>query len=165
MVRKGDDGRWYKPCPQCKVEQSYLRKSYAEASLAQGKRCKKCTQNDSQSNGTSFYKDIRTSWFKGFKSSAADRGLDFEISIEDVWEVFEEQDFKCALTGWDIGWAKSGHPQQSTASIDRIDSSLGYVLGNIQIVHKHVNMMKQHYDNDYFIETCKAVAEQHKTKW
>jgi len=157
-LKKGSDGRWYKPCPSCGEVQSYLRKWYAETSLAQGKRCKKCTQKDTATNGSKFYKDIRVSWFKAFKSSATDRSLEFSVSIEDVWQVFESQDFSCALTGWPVGWNENGHHQASTASIDRIDSGKGYTVDNIQIVHKHVNMMKQHYDNDYFIEVCKAIA-------
>ena len=45
-----------------------------------------------------------------------------------------------------------------TASLDRIDSKLGYELNNIQWVHKDINMMKQAYTNNYFIEHCKLVA-------
>ena len=35
---------------------------------------------------------------------------------------------------------------------------MGYTVGNIQLLTKHVNMMKQSYDNDYFIKVCEAVA-------
>ena len=45
-----------------------------------------------------------------------------------------------------------------TASIDRIDSSAGYVAGNIQFVHKHINKMKNNLDEQCFIEMCKLVA-------
>jgi len=45
-----------------------------------------------------------------------------------------------------------------TASLDRIDSSKGYVKGNLQWVHKDINMMKNHYNQKYFIEICKKVA-------
>ena len=156
--KKGSDGRWYKPCPSCGEMKSYLRKWYAETSLHQNKKCKKCTQKDTDTNGVKLYEGIKVSWFKAFEKSAIDRGLDFDITIEDVWSVFAEQDFVCALTGWPIGWIENGHHQASTASIDRIDSTEGYVRDNIQIVHKHVNMMKQHYDNEYFIDVCKAVS-------
>jgi len=43
-------------------------------------------------------------------------------------------------------------------SLDRIDSGLGYDLGNIQWVHKNVNQMKWTLSQAAFIEICLAVA-------
>jgi hypothetical protein len=47
----------------------------------------------------------------------------------------------------------------NTASVDRIDSSKDYTQDNTQLVHVHINMMKQHYDQQYFIDMCKNVSE------
>ena len=47
---------------------------------------------------------------------------------------------------------------KNTASLDRIDSSKGYVEGNVQWVHKMINMSKQQYSQEEFIDMCKAVA-------
>lgn len=54
--------------------------------------------------------------------------------------------------------------KQQTASLDRIDSSKGYVLGNIQWVHKDINKMKLDYDQDYFIDICRRIAEYNSLK-
>jgi len=51
----------------------------------------------------------------------------------------------------------------NTASLDRIDSSKGYIEGNVQWVHKMVNMSKQQYTQEEFINMCIAVAN--KVKW
>ncbi len=161
MVNKGEDGRWYKPCPSCGIMQSYLRKAYAEESFKLQKTCKSCSNKKTENCGRGFYKDIRLSWFHKFKLQAELRNLEFNISVEYLWELFVEQDYKCALTGWPIGWAEVG--QNHTASIDRINSDLGYVEGNIQLLHKDVNMAKQQYSQDYFVEMCKAVTD--KVKW
>lgn len=48
---------------------------------------------------------------------------------------------------------------ETTASIDRIDSSNGYIEDNIQWVHKDVNMMKQKMTNIELIEMCKLIVE------
>jgi len=45
------------------------------------------------------------------------------------------------------------------ASLDRIDSSIGYVNDNVQWVHKDINMMKRIYTQEYFIYLCKLVSE------
>ena len=86
------------------------------------------------------------------------RGIVWDLTLDDVADQMETQDSKCALTGWDIEFPEIGHPQKAPASIDRIDSREGYTRGNIQLLTRHVNMMKQAYDNDYFIEVCRAVA-------
>jgi hypothetical protein len=156
MVTKGADGRFYKPCPSCNKMQSYLRKNYAEESLRLGKECKGCSNKHTDNCGRGFYKDIRVSWFNKFKIGAKLRSINFELSIEDLWELFEKQNKVCALTGWPIGWATVG--ANHTASIDRIDSKQGYIKGNVQIVHKDINMMKQSYTQEYFIQACLAIS-------
>jgi len=161
MVTKGLDGRWYKPCPTCGVIQSYLRKNYAEESLRANKECKPCSNKKTENCSRGFYKDIRLSWFNKFKVNAELRNISFNITPEYLWKVFVEQDYQCALTGWPIGWAEVG--ALHTASIDRIDSDKGYEVGNVQLVHKDINMAKQQYSQEYFIEMCKAVAD--KVKW
>jgi hypothetical protein len=45
-----------------------------------------------------------------------------------------------------------------TASADRIDSSRGYVEGNVQWVHKWINLMKLDHSQHDFISYCAAVA-------
>lgn len=161
MVTKGSDGRWYKSCPTCGNLQSYLRKNYAEQSYKLNKECKSCSNKRTENCSRGFYKDIRLSWFYKFQKSAELRKLEFDIDPEYLWSIFVEQDFRCALTGWPIGWAEVG--ALHTASIDRIDSSEGYIKGNIQLLHKDVNMAKQQHSQNYFIEMCKAIAD--KVKW
>ena len=46
----------------------------------------------------------------------------------------------------------------TTASLDRIDSTKGYFIENVQWVHKYVNIMKWHTANQEFIEWCKLIA-------
>src|SRR5436190_1477500 len=78
--------------------------------------------------------------------SAGHRGFEFDITPEYGLELLERQGYRCALSGMEIRLARSVRRHQyraeTTASIDRIDSSLGYVRGNVQWVHKDVNRMK-----------------------
>lgn len=74
--------------------------------------------------------------------------------------MFLKQNRKCILSGIELKIANGNNG--NTASIDRIDNTKGYELGNVQWVHKHINFMKRDYEQNYFIELCKKVAEKHK---
>ena len=161
MVYKRVDGRWCKDCPSCGKEQDYLRKNYAEASLREGKECKSCSNKRTENCHRGYVGNIRISWFEKFKISAGLRGIFFDLKPEQVDDMLIEQDFCCALSGFPIGFSEIG--QIHTISIDRIDSSFGYTIDNIQLLHKDVNMMKQSYSQERFIEICKAVSD--KVKW
>lgn len=51
-----------------------------------------------------------------------------------------------------------------TASLDRIDSSKGYIEGNVQWVHKRINKMKLDDSDTEFIEWCRLIADFNKDK-
>lgn len=79
------------------------------------------------------------------------------VTIDEAWCLFLQQGRKCALSG--VSLTISGTHKYNTASIDRIDNSKGYELGNIQWVHKHINFMKRDHSVDYFIKLCTLVAD------
>ena len=162
-MTKLENGRYAKNCTGCGEQQTYLRKNYAEASLREGKECKKCSNQKTENSHRGWHRGVRISWFNRFKINANLRGIVWAITLDDVASVYEEQEALCALTGWDITFPEIGSPQLSDASIDRIDSQFGYLPENIQLVNKKVNMMKQAYSQEEFIEMCKAVAD--KAKW
>lgn len=93
------------------------------------------------------------------------RNLNFTITKEYVWNLFEAQHGKCALTGMDIILDVGSKTKNQTASLDRIDSSKGYVSGNVQWVHKDVNSMKMDFSERYFLELCRKVVEHKNRGW
>jgi hypothetical protein len=82
------------------------------------------------------------------------RSIEFSVSLEEAWELFVNQNERCALSDLPIKFGLHNH---QTASLDRIDSSLGYTLGNVQWVHKHINYMKWKLSEKEFIELCGKV--------
>ena len=71
---------------------------------------------------------------------------------------FIEQNRMFALTGIPIYFQARKDLRNATASLDRIDSSKGYIEGNVQWVHKKINYMKQQFNQTEFIEWCKKVV-------
>lgn len=103
--------------------------------------------------------EIGLSQWAKIEYEAKKRNLEFSITIEDTWNLFLKQDKRCALTGIVIGFGTSKRDVANrTASLDRIDSSKGYIPSNIQWVHKELNMMKQGLSQAKFIEYCKLVS-------
>jgi hypothetical protein len=107
------------------------------------------------------YKDISGAYWRLLRESSLERGYVFDIDIVDVWDMFEQQDRKCALSGLTINFSRkvSKDSRTQTASIDRIDNTQGYIKGNIQIVHKKLNFMKHTSTMEEFIELCNLVAQ------
>lgn len=48
------------------------------------------------------------------------------------------------------------------ASLDRIDSDKGYIEGNVQWLHKWVNLMKSDFTQDEFLNYCRLIIEHNK---
>ena len=58
-----------------------------------------------------------------------------------------------------------GDTTYKTASVDRIDSSKGYIADNIQILHKDINVMKWDFTQDYFLHLCYLIYNNMKAKY
>ena len=101
------------------------------------------------------------------KSGAKKRNLEVKITIDDIWNVYVKQNKKCAISGIFISFA-ANHKEyisySAAASVDRIDSSKGYTIDNIQIVHKQINMMKQSLSDGDFINWCRIICDYNKDK-
>jgi len=86
--------------------------------------------------------------------------VDINITLKDLNKLFIKQKGLCSLTG--VKLIVDNRFETNTASVDRIDSSKGYILGNIRFVHKDINMMKRWYTDEYFIKLCKQVSKYNK---
>jgi hypothetical protein len=79
--------------------------------------------------------------------------------------LHKKQNCCCALTGWPITIADTiaeDMAGESTASLDRIDSTKGYTKENVQWVHKLVNRAKWNLEESQFLILCQAVIQHHQ---
>jgi len=154
-VYKNGQGKWCSVCSGCGKEQAYTRKDHAKQSELSDWQCKKCVAEAKGFSSNSPVGNLQRVYNK-FRKSANVRRIAWDLNIHDFEAAFTG---KCALTGWDISFDYAN----STASLDRIDSNKPYQLENIQWVHTMVNMCKNKYDQDKFIDMCVAIAN--KVKW
>lgn len=115
-------------------------------------------ENNYKFNG---FKEMRAGFWSRYIANAMSRGIEFDITKEYAWKVFEVQDRRCALSGVKLIFVGGKRRADTTASIDRIDPLSGYVEGNIQWVHKTLNTMKMDLPMGEFIGWCHRVALQH----
>lgn len=107
--------------------------------------------------------EISKSIWHQYRLGALARGIKFDVTVEQLWELFEKQKRKCTLTGWELYFPPSLKDNKNrTASLDRINSKHGYEIDNLQWVHRDVNKLKKNMDDQRFIELCLAVAAHKK---
>lgn len=126
--------------------------------LGKSLSCRKCSEQKHKGKLSSRI------WCR-IKRSARIRGLELDLgsdaeACEFLYKLlYEEQKCICALSGLPIAIAstvKGDQQGDTTASVDRMDSSKGYIKSNVQWVHKWINQ-------DEFITFCEAVVR-HKRK-
>lgn len=134
-----------------KVRQAKLVKGFATL-------CGRCSMTAENSFAWKGVGRLSGTCWKRIKSGAEKRNLAFEINIEYCWELYLKQNGKCAISGLEIPFpdkvVKNNFP-----SLDRIDSKKGYIKGNVQWVHKDVNLMKFDLDQTYFLNMCRIISE------
>lgn len=115
------------------------------------------------------YKSTQKTWgddypFKVLLNKSAGgakkRNKEFSITVEDIKQCYIKQQGLCVYTKVILNLPKNFTKLYTPdiASIDRIDSSKGYIPGNIQLVTKAVNFMKGELSHEDFIKTCRLIA-------
>ena len=93
-----------------------------------------------------------------------------ELDVEFLLGIYQEQQGLCAISGLPLTWgyegqehANSGDRRGTNISIDRIDSSRGYVPGNVRLVCDRVNRIKSNMDDtDLYFWCCQISATMRK---
>lgn len=117
------------------------------------KRCcsMECRKLDFKDEYHHYYHDVKRR-FKKYDTN--------NISLEYMkWLLEEKQNFKCNVTGLSIRLYKPNEKNilYNSASLDRIDSSKGYIEGNVQWVCLGANYMKMNFSNDELLETIRLI--------
>lgn len=97
---------------------------------------------------------------------AKKKNRECNVTVEFLKKLWEEQEGICPLSGWELilpkdtrmAW-KTSNPKN--ASLDRIDSSKGYIEGNVRFVAVMANLCKQAFADENVVSFCKAVATKH----
>lgn len=99
-------------------------------------------------------KNKRYKMWCGIKKRAKLKGFEFDLTLDDIPPIPEY----CPVLGIKIKANDTNKPLDSSPSIDRIDSTKGYVKGNIRIISNRANRIKA----DATIEELRKVLEDYE---
>lgn len=94
--------------------------------------------------------------YKNVRNRAKKEGTEFSIDLEDV--IIPEY---CPYLGCKITRIRKQGRVATNASLDRIDSSKGYIKGNVQVICDLANRMKQNATEEQLIAFAKGVLKKH----
>lgn len=91
------------------------------------------------------------------------RNQEVNITLDDLYEQWTKQKGVCVYTGVELvhPLRKKDEPLMYMASLDRIDSTIGYLVGNIQFISATANMAKNKMTHEQMVEFCLLI----KNKW
>jgi hypothetical protein len=109
---------------------------------------------------------VASSMVREARARAKEKGWEFNLSKDLMYELNDQQQGKCVYTGVELDWdrqtSKVNEKNQLRVSLDRIDSSKGYTRENVQLVTTIANISKNVQTHEEFITFCKIVAEKFK---
>lgn len=91
---------------------------------------------------------------------------DFDLTVEYLKEIWDEQKGKCPFTGFDLELRTYASRRDfrdnplniKSASLDRIDNSKGYIQGNVRWVSVMFNFARNKFSDEEVVEFAQAVV-------
>lgn len=145
--------RWYDCICDCGTEKQVRRRNLQSGyvTCCGCDRYRRVAEKNWRGHG-----EISARLFGQIRENAKRRKIDFNITIEQVWQKFLHQERRCAISGTTISFRHPGNrlekDDRGTASLDRVDSNFGYSIENVQWVHKTVNRMKMSLGQNDFLD-------------
>lgn len=94
--------------------------------------------------------------FNTAQQRAKRKGIEFSIKVEDI-KIPEY----CPYLNIPLTNTRGEFHVQSNLSLDRIDSTIGYIPGNIQVISHLANSMKQNATKEQLMTFAKGILRVH----
>lgn len=158
MKHREENPNRYKVCKECNQLLNLNKFSLIEKwNVNSGTRdvCKKCSIKIRQTEklNRDWKVDAAKLLYKNIKSRCKRIGREFSIEFEDI--IIPE---KCPVFGFELK-REDKKTWMCAPSVDRIDSSKGYIKGNITVVSRRANILKR----DATIDELEQLLNYYKT--
>lgn len=158
-------------CSEClKVYDDYTKhfhiKKHTSSGVSYNVKCASCFNSINQARKLSYRKNphqfIR-SRLTSYSNRARLEKCEYNLTSEALINQWDTQGGLCFYTEAPISFELVGGsgkaPHNSTPSLDRLDPSKGYVIGNVVWCAYAINRMKNEFTYDEFILMCKHITE------
>lgn len=162
-----------KTCAKCKIEKPVSDFYFVKTREHWYSYCKECQRLKERKikekffveNGITVGQHKRTKDIKGWftpmlgstKIRATRKNVVCDIDINFLVELYNKQKGKCAITSWEMTTISGEGYKDSNISIDRIDSTRGYIKDNIRLTCRGANAFKGTWNDNQLVELCIAI--------
>ena len=158
MKKREENPNRYKICEECNQSLNLNKFSLIDkwnSNSGTKNTCKKCSARirQVQKLNKDWKEDAAKLLYKNIKSRCKQTGREFSIDLEDI--IIPE---KCPVFGFDLK-REDKKTWMFAPSVDRIDSSKGYIKGNITVVSRRANILKR----DATVEELELLLNYYKT--
>lgn len=153
----------YLICRICETEKQ--KSDFYPSEQGVKRRCKDCLRISRQKTGNNDYKKYLKRAEQQLRSHRVKQGYEWTLTSEDLVEIWNRQQGKCAVSGLNLTHHRGAHGKKMplNASIDRINNSEHYIPGNVQLVCYQVNVMRHTLDVGEFEWWIRTIYE-HQTR-
>lgn len=149
-----------KQCSKCNEEKD-LTSFFKHSQTKDGYHswCKTCCKEGNKKSREKVNSTIEGRakiFLQNARKSAEKRKQEFQLTVEDVVNFWNKQQQSCAYSGRKMT-LEAG--KLNTVSIERIDSSIGYLPSNTVLVCQAINRMKSDFKFEDFFNLCKDVTK------
>jgi hypothetical protein len=158
MKHREENPNRYKVCGECNQSLNLNKFSLIQKwNVDSGTKgiCKKCSTKIRQTEklNRDWKVDAAKLLYKNIKSRCKRTGKEFSIDLEDI--IIPE---KCPVFGFELK-REDKQTWMCAPSVDRIDSSKGYIKGNVTVVSRRANILKR----DATVEELELLLNYYKT--
>lgn len=160
--RKGGRRYWFFRCDCGTVKEQAAAKVVAGDIRSCG-----CLKREAVKAANSKYEDPLQKWRNAlaqqYRCHAAERGLEFALTSVDVSDLCRKPCVYCGRMN--VSQASKHYKGMLPHNgIDRVDSRIGYVLGNVVTCCKACNIMKQRMSVDEFMSHLRLILSHHQER-
>lgn len=149
-----------KICDRCKKEldvSNFTTEKLRSGNPYPRNICKVCVIEHRQRRCSNDPKTFLLSLYNSLKNKRKGK-CDWDLLPEDLYDIWDEQLGRCALSGNYMTWQKGEGQMDLNASIDRISPSGPYKRTNIQLVCYRTNIMKHVLTDHELYWWCKNIV-------
>ena len=99
--------------------------------------------------------------YQRIRSRAREKNLEFNLTLHELTKLFPN-DMICPVMGIKMEFGDITG-RNTSPSIDRVDPSKGYISGNLQVMCKLANSMKQNATNEELIKFANWITKTYNT--